>query len=150
MGKKLMGDEPVAVKEAAVIDNSKVIEELQGLVNDLKKRNVQLEAEKAELYKQAKEIKEVEKIVERIIEIPVERIVEVPVEKLVYVKAENEYIPYKYVVGDYVYYPEAYQRMNFEIRSRQGYGANQPLYRLFNHERLIEIDFVPENKIFKF
>lgn len=133
------------VEPASTEDNT--VENLQKTIADLKERNMKLEGEKAELFKQSQQIREVERIIDRIVEIPVERLIEV--EKIKEIKVRENEMPSKFKPGDFVFYPEIYQRMNFEIRAKQGYGDGQPLYRLLNHERLIDLEFVPENRLRK-
>lgn len=157
--KKEVTDEELI--ETPIDSENETSDELYEIIHSLKSRNLELEAEKAELYVKYKNLKDsydnkepeviekivevpVEKIVERIIEVPVEKVVE----KIVEVSKINTDKPYKYKLGDMVYYPEVYQRMDFEIRERQGWAMNgQPLYRILNHVREIEMNFIPENKL---
>ena len=129
------------------IEAELTVEELQKIIKDLKAKNSVLETEKIELTKQSKIIKEIEKIVE--VEKIIEKVIEIPVERIVEVSVPTE-INYLYEIGDMVYCPEAYQRLKFEIRGKQGFGAGQPLYRLLDHKNLIEMDMVPEDSIHLF
>ena len=155
MAKKTPTKAKVAKK---VEDAGQTVEELQEVINGLKERNIKLEGEKAKLFQQKTllEDRELETIeVEKIVEVKVveEKIVEV--EKIVNVPGiagDIGAVPVetKFKVGDMVYYPEKYQRLNFEVRDIMGQYNGVPLYRLYNNITETAESFVFETSIFKF
>jgi hypothetical protein len=87
---------------------------------------------------------EVEKIVEKIIEKPVEKIVE----KIVYKTVDSNF-KQSFQIGDYVYLPNKYQRMRFEIRKITGISEEMALYRLLCHDTGIVENYVRDDEIVK-
>jgi hypothetical protein len=87
-------------------------------------------------------IVEIEKIVE--VEKPVEKIVE----KIVYKTVDSNF-KQSFQIGDYVYLPNKYQRMRFEIRKITGISEEMALYRLLCHDTGIVENYVRDDEIVK-
>jgi len=90
------------------------------------------------------------KIVEKIIEVEkiVEKIIEKPVEKIVYKTVDSNF-KQSFQIGDYVYLPNKYQRMRFEIRKITGISEEMALYRLLCHDTGIVENYVRDDEIVK-
>lgn len=159
MAKKITGDVKESQIQGEPQENSDLIKKLENVISELKDRNITLEGKNTLLSSQLSQEKNkppvekiVEKVIEKIVEVPVEKIVEKVIEKIVEVPVSYSIVgdvwDYKYKLGSKVYFPEKYQRLNFEVRELMGAYKGVPLYRIYNNSNLIEEQFVYEDKLF--